>query len=235
MATRKNKTKRNTQSEPTLDDLIAGFVRILGGLSKRALMLVGALVVLLVLGVLLFFWLGHHTTISLEDEGKLTLSPTQIKSMEAIGEWEFLSISNEEIVDTIRHGFFGDDELVRIYYGTLRLGIDMHETQEGWISMQGDTVTAILPPIKLLDSNFIDEARTKSFYENGSWSQNDRAALYRKAYRVMLARCMNRKNIESAEQNASAQFYQLLRSMGFENIRIRFSNASTDTHHSPNP
>ena len=48
------------------------------------------------------------------------------------------------------------------------------------------------------------------------------AALYRKAYRAMLARCMTKKNIESAEQNASAQFYQLLRSMGFENIRIRF-------------
>ena len=218
MAAKKSRNKRNTQQDPTLDDLFA----MLGGLSKRALMYIGALIVLLVLGVLLFMFFSRTSSISLDDEGELTLSPTQIKSMENIGEWEFLSISNEEIVDTVRHGFFGDNELVRIYYGTLRLGIDMHETREGWISLQGDTVTAVLPPVKLLDNDFIDEARTKSFYENGTWSQNDRAALYRKAYRAMLARSMTKKNIESAEQNASAQFYQLLRSMGFENIRIRF-------------
>ena len=221
MATRKSKNKRKTQSDLTLDDLFG----MLGNLSKRVLMYIGAVIVLLVLIVLLFMWIGRSTSISFDDEGQLTLSPTQIKSMEAIGQWEFLSISNEEIVDTVRHGFFGDDELVRIYYGTLRLGIDMHDTRDGWISLQGDTVTAILPPVKLLDSDFIDEARTKSFYENGSWSQNDRAALYRKAYRAMMARCMTKKNIESAEQNASAQFHQLLRSMGFENIKIRFAES----------
>ena len=155
MATKKSRNKRNTQSDPTLDDLFA----MLGGLSKRALMYIGALIVLLILGVLLFMFFSRTSSISLDDEGELTLSPTQIKSMENIGEWEFLSISNEEIVDTVRHGFFGDNELVRIYYGTLRLGIDMHETREGWISLQGDTVTAVLPPVKLLDNDFIDEAR----------------------------------------------------------------------------
>lgn len=219
MATKKSRNKRNTQSDLTLDDLFG----MLGSLPKRVLMYIGALIVLLVVGVLIFMLFSRTTSISLDDEGELTLSPTQIKSMENIGQWEFLSISNEEIVDTVRRGFFGDNELVRIYYGTLRLGIDMHETREGWITLQGDTVTAILPPIKLLDNDFIDEARTKSFYENGTWSQNDRAALYRKAYRAMLARCMTKKNIESAEQNASTQFYQLLRSMGFENIKIRFA------------
>ena len=190
---------------------------------KKVNIIIGAVIVIAVIAV--FFWVRSvlkSNYIELGSNDKIDPTPTQIQSIRDIGEWEFLSISNEEIVDTVRHGFFGDNELVRIYYGTLRLGIDMHETREGWISLQGDTVTAILPPVKLLDNDFIDEARTKSFYENGTWSQNDRAALYRKAYRAMLARCMTKKNIESAEQNASAQFYQLLRSMGFENIRIRF-------------
>lgn len=222
MATRKSKNRRKSQSDPTLDDVFSSVVGSLSSLPKRILMYIGALVVVLLLGALAFVWIGRTTHATLDDKGELTLSPTQIRSMEAIGQWEFLSISNEEIVDTVRRGFFGDDELVRIYYGTLRLGIDMHETREGWISLVGDTVTAVLPPIKLLDPNFIDEARTKSFYEKGTWSQDDRAALYRKAYRAMLARCMTQKNMESAEQNASAQFYQLLRSMGFENIRVRF-------------
>lgn len=222
MATRKSKNRQRKQADPTLGDLFSGIGGVLGSFSKRVLMYLAAVVVLLLVGVLLFAWISRTTNASLDDEEELVLSPTQIKSMEAIGQWEFLSISNEEIVDTVRRGFFGDDELVRIYYGTLRLGIDMHDVSDGWIRLDGDTVTAVLPPIKLLDKDFIDEARTQSFYESGTWSQDDRAALYRKAYRAMMARCMTEKNIESAEQNASAQFYQLLRSMGFENIRVRF-------------
>ncbi len=65
-----------------------------------------------------------------ENVGQTQLSPTQIRTIENIGQWEFLSISDEELIDTTRHGFFGDDKLVRIYYGTLRLGIDMKEVKE---------------------------------------------------------------------------------------------------------
>jgi hypothetical protein len=218
MAAKKSRNKRNTQSDPTLDDLFA----MLGGLSKRALMYIGALIVLLVLGVLLFMFFSRTSSISLDDEGELTLSPTQIKSMENIGEWEFLSISNEEIVDTVRHGFFGDNELVRIYYGTLRLGIDMHETREGWISLQGDTVTAILPPVKLLYNDFIDEARTKPFYENGSWDQKAREALYAQAKRKMKERCLTEDNINIAQLNAVHEIAQVFRSMGYTYVDVHF-------------
>ena len=103
----------------------------------------------------------------MEKASKVTLSPTQITSIEDIGEWEFLSIADEELVDTVSHGFFGDDRLVRIYYGTLRLGVNMHEVHSGWLTMDKDTVVATLPPIKLIDNDIIDKARTKSFYEEG--------------------------------------------------------------------
>ena len=71
------------------------------------------------------YWLNKDNTVDVVTEEKTTLSPTQVESIEAIGQWEFLAISDEELVDTVRRGFFGDDQLVRIYYGTLRLGIDM--------------------------------------------------------------------------------------------------------------
>ena len=48
----------------------------------------------------------------------IEISDAQITSIRNIGEWEFMSINDEEIVDTIRRGFFGDDQLARIYYGT---------------------------------------------------------------------------------------------------------------------
>ena len=124
------------------------------------------------------YWLNKDNTMNVATEEKTTLSPTQVESIEAIGQWEFLAINDEELVDTTRHGFFGDDQLVRIYYGTLRLGIDMKDVKEGWIQTNEDkdSIVCTLPPIRLLDNNFIDEAKTKSFFEEGKWTGADRQA-----------------------------------------------------------
>lgn len=43
--------------------------------------------------------------------------------------------------------------------------------------MDADTVMVTMPPVKLLDDKFVDEAATKSFIEDGKWSEADRAAL----------------------------------------------------------
>ena len=157
-----------------------------------------------------------------ENVGQTQLSPTQIRTIENIGQWEFLSISDEELIDTTRHGFFGDDKLVRIYYGTLRLGIDMKEVKEGWIETEKDTIVCTLPPIKLLDHNFIDEAKTQSFFETGDWTGKDRQKLYERAYNAMRIRCLTNTNISTAEENAQIQFYKMLKAMGFTNVKVRF-------------
>jgi len=184
--------------------------------------LIIAAAVMVAIIVMLIVWIFRTTKISIGNENHASVSETQIQALKAIGEWEFMAINDEELIDTVRRGFFGDDELTRIYYGTLRLGINMQEVKDGWIYVEGDTIVATLPPIRLLDENFIDEARTKTFFEKGKWNQQTRAVLYEKAKRQMLRRCMTKSNIQSAEQNASSQFYQILQSMGFEYIKIKF-------------
>lgn len=182
----------------------------------------------LVVGVLLiagFFWLkgltkGDH--ISLGTDNRIELTPTQIQSMKAIGEWEFLSVSAEELVDTVRKGLFKDDELVRIYYGTLRLGLNMHRLEQGWIKAESDSVAMTLPKIGLLDKDFIDEARTKPFFESGKWKPEDRDALYKKAYRQMMSHCLTQENLQAAEHNAEEQLRNMMRSMGYANVKITF-------------
>ena len=154
----------------------------------------------------------------------IDVTPTQIQSIKAIGEWEFLSLSAEELVDTVRKGFFTNDELVRIYYGTLRLGVNMHQVEPGWLTAKGDSVIMKLPKIGLLDKDFIDEARTKSFYESGSWKPTDRDALYKKAYRQMLKHCLTKENLQAAEVNADQQLRNMMQSMGYKNIKIVFKN-----------
>lgn len=189
------------------------------------LRILGVILVALVV-VIAVWWVSHtvsHSTVSIGSDKKIEITPEQIRSIKAIGQWEFLSFSDEEMIDTVRKGIFSDDHLVRIYYGTMRFGVDLSKTQPGWIKSRGDSVVVILPPISLLDDNFIDETRTKSFYESGRWTAADREAMFGRAYNRMRSRGYSRTNIESAENNADAQFRNMLRAMGFENIVIRFS------------
>lgn len=211
--------KRKKQQEESILDILR---LLLSGLSRTALVVIAVVAVLLVAGAAFVYWLLGSNNASVATKEHVELSPTQIEHIKAIGQWEFLTVSDEELVDTVRHGFFGDDELVRIYTGTLRLGIDMADTEEDWIRTDGDTLRVMLPPVRLLDTNFIDEASARSFYESGRWTQADRKALARKARQKMLARCLTPQNIASAEQNATAQFHQMLRAMGFPYVSIRF-------------
>ena len=187
---------------------------------KLAGILVAAIVALAVL-----WWLVSgisQSEVTLDVNQEIDLTPEQITSIEAIGEWEFLAIANEELVDTTRKGFFKDDHLVRIYYGTVRLGIDMKNVEPGWIQTGGDSILVTLPQPGLLDKNFIDEARTKSFFETGKWSHQDRDKLYQKAYRQMLTHCLTPANLRSARENGEALFIKMMKSIGYERVSIRW-------------
>ena len=183
----------------------------------------GALVVvLLIMG---FFWLKNLTKndhINFGPDEDIDITPTQIQSIKAIGEWEFLSVSAEELVDTTRRRLLMKDELARIYYGTLRLGVDMHQVKPGWIKTSGDSITMTLPAIGLLDKDFIDEARTSPFYESGSWTAEDREILFKKAYRMMTQHCLTKENLQAAEANGQEQFRNMLQSMGYKHVKITF-------------
>lgn len=209
----------NKQYKPQ-DNTILIILQLLSRLSLKTILLLAA--ALAIAATIFLVWMMRGTRATLTNNSHDQLSPTQIENIRAIGQWEFLTITDEEIADTTRHGFFSNDELVRIYKGTIRLGIDMAETTDNWIQTDNDTIRVLLPPVKLLDQHFIDEAATRSFYETGTWNQEAREALANKARRKMLARCLTPDNIVSAEQNATAQFHQLLRSMGFQNVTIRF-------------
>lgn len=164
----------------------------------------------------------HDVPLGLYTNEKIDITPTEIRSIENIGQWEFLAVSDEELVDSIKTGFFSDDELVRIYYGTMRLGIDLKKAQKDWIKVDGDTIDVCLPQITLLDERFIDEARTRSFFEKGTWTAADREAFYQKAYQLMRKRGMSKKNIEIAQANARQQFEQFMKSMGYQKVRVHF-------------
>ena len=190
---------------------------------KQYKIVIGAVVLIAVIAI--FFWVKSvlkSNYIEIGSNERIEPTPTQIQSIRDIGEWEFLSVSAEEMVDTVRKGFFSDDELVRIYYGTLRLGIDMQQLSDDAITLQGDTLQATLPKVGLLDKDFIDEAKTKSFYESGKWSPKDHETLYRKAQSQMLQHCLTKENVKTAEVNAEIQVSNLFKSLGYKNVVLHF-------------
>lgn len=173
--------------------------------------------------IIVLWWLKgcmSKTELSVDVDQSINITPQQITSIKAIGEWEFLAVNSEELVDTVRKGFISDDHLARIYYGTVRLGINMHQVEPRWIVATGDSITVTLPQPGLLDKDFIDEARTKSFYESGKWSHQDREKLYQKAYRQMLNHSMTKENLQHARENGEEQFRRMMKTMGFEHVNV---------------
>lgn len=185
-----------------------------------------SLISIAVVAVVAYFLLNKTSKSSVEisTESGISLTATQVEEIKMIGEWEFLSIRMEEMVDTVRYGFFGDDELTRIYSGTMRLGINLKEAPDDWIQQVGaDSIAVVLPQVGLLSHDFIDEAQTQSFYESGKWTNADREAMRQRAYQVMLHRGLTESNLKTARENGRAQFLQMLHAIGFEKVSVNFS------------
>ena len=190
--------------------------------AKRVLSFITIIAIVAMVILLTWKFSNSHIEVGISND-TINYSPTEVVSMIDKGQWEFLTIDLEEIADTTAYRRFGsDNELVRIYYGRMRLGVDLQKAKEDWIQTHGDTVNVTLPAVELLDKNFIDEAKTKAFFEIGSWDQSSRDALYYQARRKMLARGMTSANLEMARENAIDQFTTLFRSLGFGHVEIHF-------------
>lgn len=199
-------------------------IRLLATIDKAYLRLMLLAITAGIIAVVVFLVWGYNTvkedSITVSSPKTINATPTIIEQMKEIGQWEFLTISDEELIDTLRRGFFSDDELVRIYYGTLRLGIDFKDCSEEWIKDDKDTIHVTLPPIRLLNDRFIDEAKTKSFFEIGKWSNKDRQQLYTRAHNAMKRRCLTKENLQTATDNATIQVKRMLQPMTEKPIKV---------------
>ena len=157
-----------------------------------------------------------------EDRSTVFFSASQVKSIRDIGQWELLCINDEEYVDTVRHHLLADDHLVRIYYGTLRLGLDLSGLDSSGVAVDGNRLVVTLPDVGLLDSDFIDEARTRSFHQRGRWSPSTYNDLYKRARQKMMARALTKANLDYTRTLAEEQVRHLLAAMGYTHVTIVF-------------
>lgn len=158
-------------------------------------------------------------------------TPEEIRSLKEIGQWEFLSVDTEELVESNRNSLLSSKQLVCVYRGTLRLGIDLAKAENDFCTVEGKSVTLRLPDIALLDPDFIDDTRTTVFYEDGNWNAGEKEQLRAKAAEAMRKRALSAENISLARRNAEEQFTQLFRAIGYDEVNVVFENASSDKEH----
>lgn len=187
----------------------------------RNILLLSIILLVIIFALILFFTLNKQPLVSVDTKGNTVPTPMEVENVRSIGQWEFLTLSDEEIVDTVRHNFFGDNELSRIYYGTLRLGSDLSKAGDDFVRANNDSIVVTLPKITLLDNHFIDEARTRPLIENGKWTEADRSALTRKADRMMRKRCLTKENFQKASDNARTQVAALFHAMGYKHVEVK--------------
>ena len=69
-------------------------------------------------------WQEAEPLAAVKHETEIAETPDEIKAVRQIGQWEFLSVQTEELVERHESRLLGEKHLVRIYYGTVRLGMD---------------------------------------------------------------------------------------------------------------
>lgn len=173
---------------------------------------------------------GERSLLSISHTEAIEQTPEEVRKLRDIGEWEFLAVETEELIERHEAHTFGDKHLVKVYRGRLRIGIDMKQAGDDWF--RGDSIVTAssrsrsailtLPDVKLLDENFIDEARATTFYEKGTMSATTKQAMLDEAAATMKTRTLTDDNLATARQAAEEQFTRIFQAMGYDNVSIRF-------------
>lgn len=194
-------------------DFISRFFKVILGVL--------ALLIIVVLGCIAYFVYGvKSSNVSIAVDEKIENTPISVERMRQIGQWEFLCVSDEEVIDTTRRRLFGDDYLTRVYTGQLRLGVDMREMKDDAIKLVGDSIIITLPEVKLLDEKFIDEAATRLICESGKWSDADNELLYKRAQRKMKENCVTKENLATARENGKTQVRKMFDALGKKTVIV---------------
>ena len=158
-------------------------------------------------------------------------SPEEIVHLRSIGQWEFLSVESEELVERHNSGLMSDRDLICIYRGTLRIGVDLRKLPEDWVEVKERNAIVHLPQPSLLDENFLDESRTTVFMEQGLFRAEEREAMIAEAKNKMKQRALTTDNLSIARRNAESQFQKLFAAMGYEEVIVVFDTKKETQNH----
>ncbi|MEO7311056.1 MAG: DUF4230 domain-containing protein [Chitinophagaceae bacterium] len=204
-------------------------------LIRRPLVLV-----LLVLGILFIFQRLHiFSGIAGWFKSKPVLidnTPLVIKEVRAITELNTATMYQEIVVDSssitssnvpvminpfslVPRPLIIKKEIVLIVKGRVTAGIDLKGLSEKEIFVKDDSVSIALPPARITDV-FINPSGIETFFEQGTWTNEEVIAVKQSARRKLLAEAERQQLLQKATVKAKAVLEQFLRAAQFKKIYI---------------
>ena len=167
------------------------------------------------------------SSLTTEAEERIERTPAVVDSIRSIVQWELASVELSVDVDTIRKRWIGlvKDEVKRRYTGRLSVGIDMTQLQDSCYAVSGDTITVTLPAVRLLDTNFIDESRTRTLIaDNEEFADNPQVkkAMLEKARRRLAEQGADRETVAECRQRAAAEVKERFSAIGYSTVVVVF-------------
>lgn len=174
----------------------------------------------IICGVAIFF--GIHKLWGKADKPLVVVdTPSQIEEIRQIGELEVAHFDCEELYEFKREGRIYDDELTKVYYAKLKIGIDLSEVKESDIEKDGKTIKVTLPEVRLLnEGKILDFSRT--FSQSGDVDNTFRRDAAKAAEEWIVRKYITSEVMENARRSVVSYVENYLRSIGYEEIKIVF-------------
>lgn len=162
------------------------------------------------------------------EEQRAEITPAVLDSIRSIGEWQLMTVPMTLEVDSTQKRWLGlvKDKLRRSYTGTMSLGIDLHKLHEEWHEVNGDTITLTVPDICLLDSNFIDESKTRLILSENDDFEADpkvKGAMLLKARNRMINVGITSANLQNCRDQATQELTTRFKAIGYKGVKVKFN------------
>lgn len=169
----------------------------------------------------------ENTGMGSEAEVRAEMTPALLDSIRSIGEWQLMTVPLTMQVDTTQKRWLGlmEEKLQRSYTGTLSLGINMKQVPEEWSYIDEDTITLIVPDVCLLDTNFIDESKTRLIVSDNDNLEADpkvKGIMLRKARKLMIHAGVNKANLQNCRTEAQKELSRHFKAIGYKDVRVEF-------------
>lgn len=171
-----------------------------------------------VIALMFFKKTASTSSLAVEKTNAIGSTVNEVTSIRKIGQWDALDVTCEELVDTTESSFWGDRVLAKIYTGKMRIGVDFTNIPDTCLRVAGDTVFVAMPHATLLTPDFIDESRSRTFYQRGHWDAAVSNALMAKAQSAMIKRNLTSERLQAAEEIARRHLGAVFEAMGYKHV-----------------
>ena len=133
-------------------------------------------------------------------------------------------------VDTVQKRWLGlvKDHLKRSYTGRMSVGIDLTRLAPQCHTVEADTIRITLPDVCLLDSNFIDESKTRVIVSDSETMEHDAGiskAMLAKARQRMRHDGVTPDVLSQCRRRATDEITRRLTDIGYKKVVVSFGNS----------